>query len=67
MKRTKQVNVDRVAWENLRKVLPRTSDSKRSIIACKVFTSSGFVEKLKPEFNDTKRDRMLKKILRDLI
>ena len=40
-KSIKQVNVNRDAWGFLRKSLPGLSDSKRSIIAVKVFKESG--------------------------
>lgn len=67
MRNTKQVLVDLKTWSTIRTVLPRMSDSKRSILLGKVFIDSGFVEKLKPELTDTSSDKLIKKVLRGLI
>jgi len=67
MKNTKLVHVDVKVWGTIRNALPKMSDSKRSRLVGKVFLESGFMEKLRPELTDTSNDKLIKRILKDLI
>jgi len=67
MKNTKLVHADVKVWGTIRNALPKMSDSKRSRLVGKVFLESGFMEKLRPELTDTSNDKLIKRILKDLI
>lgn len=68
----KQVWTDKKAWANIRNKLPNMSDSKRSRIIDILFDDNdsafnALKSKLKPEFNDTKSDKKLKLIMKEML
>ena len=67
MKNRRLVSVNGKAWEEIRNTLPSLSDAKRSVICSVALRESGIVNKLNPEFNDSKSDKMIKKIMKGML
>ena len=67
MKKTMLVNVDKDAWLGIRRMFPSSSDSKRSKIVSSIVSRSGINVNLLPERSDSKGDRLLKGLMKDLL
>ena len=63
-KNIKQANVNIKAWCWLEKEFPHLSSSERSIIAVKSVRLLDINSKLRPEVTDTKKDKVLKEMLK---
>jgi hypothetical protein len=64
---TKIINVDKDAWERIRKALPRLSDSQRSRVVVDSFDPDSFLKKLEPERHDSYGDKKLKRIMKGFL
>ena len=70
--RAKHIWADRKAWDNIRGKLPNMSDSKRIRIIDILLDDhdsafNALKSKLKPEFNDTRSDKKLKLIVKEML
>ena len=72
-KRIKIINADKDAWLRIRIKLPCMSDTKRTriidiLLDDKEIGLTGLIAKLdKPELSDSKADKYIKKIMREML
>ena len=69
IKKTKLINADKDAWCRIRVKFPGVSDSKRTRIIdilLEETISFDLMGKLKPEISDTKQDKLMKKLVKEM-
>ena len=67
MKNTKNINVHKATWEKVKKLFPNSSDSRRSRILYGIAKRVDLPTKLQLEPTDSKKDRILKGVMKDLL
>ena len=67
MRNTININAHRDSWIEIRKMFPKSSDSRRIRILYGIAKRSDITTKLLPETTDTRKDKILKGIMKDLL
>ena len=67
MRTGKQIWVNKKAWEKVRNMFPGIPDSKRSIIITTIVQETDVARKLNPENSDSKRDKIMKKLMKRMM
>jgi len=65
--KNKIIRVDCGAWNRVRQMFPNSSDATRSRIISNVLDIDDVKNKLTPEFSDTKKDKIIKKMLKGML